>query len=354
MLPVTLVIPAYRAETHIARAVGSVRRERCVPEEILVVDDASPDRTAEVAAAAGASVLRLEQNGGPSVARNRGAAAARMPWIAFLDADDVWLPGKLAAQWVALCSWPDAAFCFTDYDALYADGHVVAREAAAHPGYALLRPDARAGDAVRFDRESFARAFVRSMFIRQSSIVVNRDLFLRSGGYDTALRLAEDYDLLLRLAALGPVTAVERSLVGYHRRNDSLSADPVAELSAVDTLWDTVRQRPERYPPTAVELIRDHPAGPLRAACMQAFRRGRFAEAARLARRADEREPSALFAAVEVAAAALDHPWGISAFQFGRALWRTRPRRSRDVPPLLPQTDRGAATEASRNRLHGV
>ncbi len=353
MLPVTLVIPAYRAEGHIAAAIASVRRERCVPAEILVVDDASPDRSADVAAAAGARVLRLHENGGPSAARNSGAAAARMPWLAFLDADDVWLPGKLAAQWVALCSWPDAAFCFTDYDAVYANGHTVAREAATHPGYAFLRPVARAGDTVRFDPESFARAFVRSMFIRQSSVVVNREIFLRSGGYATELRLAEDYDLLLRLAALGPVTAVERSLVGYRRRDDSLSADPVAEWTAVDALWELVRSRPERYPPVAVELIRDHPASPLRAACLEALRRGRFGEAARLARRADEREPSTLFAALEVAATALDHPWGVSAFRFGRAVWRTRPRRPRARAPL-PHPDRRAATDASRKRLHGV
>jgi glycosyltransferase involved in cell wall biosynthesis len=349
VLPVTLVIPAHRAEAHIAAAIASVRREPCVPAEILVVDDASPDRSGAVAAAAGANVIRLERNGGPSVARNTGAAAASTPWVAFLDADDVWLPGKLAAQWVALCSWPDAAFCFTDYDAVYADGHVTAREAAAHTGYPLLRAIERAGDAALFDSDSFAAAFVRSMFIRQSSIVVNRALFLRSGGYDAGLRLAEDYDLLLRLAALGPVVAVERSLVGYHRRTESLSADPVAELTAVDRLWETVLREPGRYPATAVELIRSHPGAPLRHACLQALRWGRFSDATRLAHAAHEREPSTLMLGLEVLATAFDQPVGAATFRVVRALWRARHRRAPEAITGLPQSLGRVTTEVSRN-----
>src|ERR1700678_2525334 len=145
VLPITLVIPAYKAEADIRAALESVRMQSRLPAEIIVVDDASPDRTAAVAERCGATVIRLPRNLGPSAARNAGAAAARQPWLAFLDSDDVWLGGKMAAQWEARQRWPEARICFTDFDVVNAAGHVHAREMAGDAVYALITPSERYG-----------------------------------------------------------------------------------------------------------------------------------------------------------------------------------------------------------------
>jgi glycosyltransferase involved in cell wall biosynthesis len=326
-VPVSLVIPAYRAETYIANAIRSALNQACVPAEIIVVDDASPDATSDIAQRYGARVIRLAQNSGPSAARNAGVAAATQPWIAFLDADDVWLDGKLAAQWEAIVRWPDAGFCFTDYDAVYANGLVVPRETEADPGYALLEAAERAGDAVFFTPETFVHGLVKSMFVRQSSVVVNRDHYLACGGYDERLRLGEDYDFFLRLTARAPAISIERALVSYKRRSDSLSADPLEEIESIDALWTAVSERPERYPAGVVALIRRRRAATLRQGVHFAFRLGRFGEGAAFAKRACAFDRSPRGLALLAAARLLATPAGSATFRFIREAWRRRPGR---------------------------
>lgn len=345
-LPVSVVIPAYRAEAYVRSAVASVCDD-VVPREIIVVDDASPDRTAQAAAAAGARVIRHEHNRGPSAARNTGAAAATQPWVAFLDADDTWLRGKLAAQWVALCRWPDAGFCFTEYDAVYEDGRVVEAEASKHPGYRLLAIEQRAPDAVRFDQESFIRGFLRSMFVRQSSAIVSRKLFAAVGGYDPEMRIGEDYELFLRLAGKGPVIAVERSFVRYHRRAGSVSEDRLAEIAGVERLWETILRKPGNYPAAALEYVRAHRTAPHVAGCALALRLGRFTEAAALARRARMLGASGWSVAAEVVAQALDTPVGVATYRSAHALWRARSARTRRAPSPTLQDDQNVDIAAA-------
>lgn len=94
---VSVVIPAHNAAAFLAEAVASVRAQTVPVTEIIVVDDGSTDATPAVIAALGVRSLRKEK-GGAAAARNRGAELATGEWLAFLDADDLWLPGKQAAQ----------------------------------------------------------------------------------------------------------------------------------------------------------------------------------------------------------------------------------------------------------------
>ena len=98
-MTITVVIPAYNSEKYIARAIDSVLTQTHKPDEIIVVDDGSTDNTSEIARKYEPSVkLIQQQNAGASVARNTGIEAATSEWIAFLDADDEWLPEKLKLQ----------------------------------------------------------------------------------------------------------------------------------------------------------------------------------------------------------------------------------------------------------------
>jgi glycosyltransferase involved in cell wall biosynthesis len=94
---VTVVMPAMNRAHLIGRALDSIARQTVRPVEVVVVDDASSDGTADIAEAHGARVIRLEQNGGSGPARNLGIQSAATSWIAFLDSDDEWEPGHLEA-----------------------------------------------------------------------------------------------------------------------------------------------------------------------------------------------------------------------------------------------------------------
>ena len=98
----SILIPTWNAEATIERALDSVLAERAIQLEVIVVDDASTDGTADIVASVAdrdprVVLLRLRANGGVSAARNRGLTMVRGEWVAFLDADDLLLPGALDA-----------------------------------------------------------------------------------------------------------------------------------------------------------------------------------------------------------------------------------------------------------------
>lgn len=111
---VSVVIPTYNSATVLPDAIDSVLAQSRRADQIIVVDDGSSDDTAEVCHRYGKAVDYLRQaNLGASAARNTGIAAARGNWLAFLDADDVWMPRKLEVQLDALAGHPEADFAVT-------------------------------------------------------------------------------------------------------------------------------------------------------------------------------------------------------------------------------------------------
>src|SRR5436309_14667644 len=106
---VSVVIPVYNGERYLADAIQSVLDQTYRNFEVIVVDDGSTDRSAEIAKRFGEAVRYVYRtNGGVCKARNAGIAAARGAYIAFLDQDDLWLHDKLAAQVAYLDSHPEA------------------------------------------------------------------------------------------------------------------------------------------------------------------------------------------------------------------------------------------------------
>jgi glycosyltransferase involved in cell wall biosynthesis len=103
MLNYDVVIPAWNAEATLTDAIASVRAQTKPPDRIIVVDDGSTDRTVELALAAGAEVFS-QSNAGPGAATTRGMAMASASVIAFVDADDIWLPNKMERQIAVLAA----------------------------------------------------------------------------------------------------------------------------------------------------------------------------------------------------------------------------------------------------------
>ncbi len=158
---VSIVTPAWRAARFLPATIASVEAQSCGDWELLIVDDASPDETAALAAAAGARdprirLLRQPENGGPAAARNRALAAARGRFVAFLDADDLWLPQKLERQ-LAFMRAQGAAVSFTAFRRIDESGQRVGRliHVPARLGYRqLLKNTAIANLTAMVDRQA--------------------------------------------------------------------------------------------------------------------------------------------------------------------------------------------------------
>src|SRR5436309_855641 len=113
---VSVVIPTFNSADYLVQAIQSVLAQTYQDFEILVVDDASTDHTEEAIQPFADRVIYLRQErGGPSVARNRGILQAKGELIAFLDADDLWRPNKLARQVEYLNQHPEACLVYTDF-----------------------------------------------------------------------------------------------------------------------------------------------------------------------------------------------------------------------------------------------
>ncbi len=187
---VSVVMPAYNAAATICRALGSIMRQTVKPREVIVVDDGSTDGTlAAVTAMAGQMGgvrLRLfhQANHGAGAARNRAVATATGTWLAFLDADDAWLPDKLARS---LAETEPAGLVMSSHNLVGIDAR------GEHPIDSRARYLANPADPYR---TLFLRGFISS-----STVLVRRDVVIEVGGFDAALRSAQDYELWLAILA---------------------------------------------------------------------------------------------------------------------------------------------------------
>lgn len=182
---VSVVIPVFNGEQTIKRALDSVFAQTFSDFEIIVVDDASSDRTIELVEQYDSdrlTIIRSVENRGAGAARNRGIAAARGRWVAFLDADDAWRPDKLARQIELLeQSGQSAAACAT--------------------GYKIDKNGRRFIINLNLTPEDFRKAIIFGCTISPgSTLLLERYVFDEVGGFDEAFRRLEDWDWLLRFS----------------------------------------------------------------------------------------------------------------------------------------------------------
>lgn len=208
-MSVCAIIPAYNAEAFIQEAIESVLRQTTPVEEIIVVDDGSKDGTCAVVESYAPRVRLLTQkNQGPSVARNRAVQESTADYIAFLDADDLWDPQKIERQLHALTATKDAVLCYT--------GLLQFNEEEGWTNPTKPIPPSEVAKALR----------LRNPQIVPSSVLVSRENFLRSGGFDTELKGSEDWDFAIAMQQLGTFCALEEPLTLYRCSTTGLSADP--------------------------------------------------------------------------------------------------------------------------------
>ena len=226
---ISVVVPCYNAERWIASTLRSVLAQDWPGLEIIVVDDGSCDGSATVVAREFPQVTLVRQpNAGVAAARNCGIERARGDWVAFVDADDIWLPGKLRAQWRALAALPEARMACS--------GWQVWPSSQPEPAPALLATlAAQAGDAKRWGGPSgwIYPQLLLSCQVWTSTVLMQRALLAEIGGFDTGLRIGEDYDLWLRASRATPILRVAQPLALYRKHPDSITRSaPLANYQA--------------------------------------------------------------------------------------------------------------------------
>ena len=233
---VSVIIPAYRAGATIRRALKSVAAQTLKPRQVIVVDDGSEDGTYEEAMAMAGTMIGVDlkvvrqENQGAGAARNRALREATGTYAAFLDADDEWLPEKLARTMAHL---EGTGHVLVAHDVRLADG----------AGGESVFDCARHFEAAR---DPFVSYFLRG-YIATSTVVARRDTLIAAGGFDERLASGQDYELWLRM--------ISAPGARFHVFPDALTRNHVTENSISSHI--DLRRR------CAMNILRRH-AGRLR------------------------------------------------------------------------------------------
>jgi glycosyltransferase involved in cell wall biosynthesis len=208
---VTSLIPAFNAAATIRRAIDSALAQTYQSLEVVVVDDGSGDKTSEIVgsyARDDVRLIRLSSNQGASGAVNEGIAAAKGEFIAFLDADDEWLPTKLAKQIAALQSNPRAVMATCGCRFVDGDGNVFREFGMPPPG---------------IDKSEVWRSLLAATFIAKPCVVARTAALRAVGPFDIDLPVAEDQNMWIRLSMTGEVEFVPEYLTLVHDAPRSLT-----------------------------------------------------------------------------------------------------------------------------------
>lgn len=232
---VSVVVPTFNCARFANEAISSVLAQDYPNLELIVVDDGSTDGTLERLPRQEARVQILRQeNAGPAAARNRGAAAARGEFLAFLDCDDVWLPGKLAAQVQHLLHHPEVGLVHGLVRDWYPD------KTGAYPPFSNFTSPNDPVTLVAGDSGWVYPEILLDFVLCTSTVVLRRELFERVGGFDESYRIGEDYDLWLRLARITPFHKLDMPCTLYRKHGANVTSRPPEQNYAYRALTSTI------------------------------------------------------------------------------------------------------------------
>ncbi|MDP8980856.1 MAG: glycosyltransferase family 2 protein [Acidobacteriota bacterium] len=243
MPTVTVIMPAYRVTAYIADALDSVFRQTYTDYEVIVINDCCPD-TANLERVLAPYLARIrylkqDQNTGPAGARNTGLHAATTPYVALLDADDLWEPKYLETHIGMLQADPSL-------DVVYGNARLFGNTADVGRLSMDLLPSS--GEV------NFASLITLQCNVNISS-TARREALLKAGGFDPSQRRCEDFDLWLRLAKAGGKFAYHRQVLMHYRKHDaSLSSNIEAAWLGILDLYEKVKRTMD-LTPDEIELV---------------------------------------------------------------------------------------------------
>jgi teichuronic acid biosynthesis glycosyltransferase TuaG len=224
---VSIVVPTHNRAGYLREALESLREQTFEAWECVVVDDGSTDDTPAVLSALAASdgrihPLRLEHGGTAGRSRNAGVRESRGALLAFLDDDDLWLPDKLAKQLALLDREPEVQMAFGKVRQ-FGDEHGI------WPGVAVPpRPP--------------LELLLRENVVPCSTVVIRRGAFEAAGGFSERRRIAEDYELWLRVRRAAPIGAMPDVLCRYRVHRGGLTRRLTSELDEQADLYATLER----------------------------------------------------------------------------------------------------------------
>jgi glycosyltransferase involved in cell wall biosynthesis len=227
--PISLYIPAYNAEHYIARCLNAVLTQSLRPDEIIVVDDGSTDRTAEIAKTFPVRLIQHGRNLGLAAARNSGISAARSEWVAALDADCV-----ASREWL---------------NALSRNIH----QSGIALGGGRLDEQVQKTSADRFRKihmpQHWGATYLSNPpWVPGSNTIISKSAAIAAGLYDERFRTNhEDVDMSRRLRARGHSTFYDPSAVAWHLKEDD-------DNSVLNALW-RYAQMGHEHPPGLLNVV---------------------------------------------------------------------------------------------------
>ena len=230
---VSVLIPVYKGEAFIARAIESALSQTHPDVEIIVVNDGSPDNSSRVLAPylLRPNVRYIEKvNGGVASARNAGLAIATGQYVALLDQDDAWYPDKLARQVAVLNARPDVALVHGDVTYIGADNEVLPHD----PHF-----------PAKVEGRCFNQLFMANP-VMACTAIFRRCVVDEVGRFDDGIAFSDDYDLWLRIARHHAIAYIDEPLALYriHGSNESRKIAGIV-AATLQTLHKALRTTPD-------------------------------------------------------------------------------------------------------------
>jgi glycosyltransferase involved in cell wall biosynthesis len=214
---VSVIVPTYNCGPFVAEALDSILSQDWQPLEVIAVDDGSTDDTLEVLRRYGDRIRLLQQpNGGPAAARNLAVRESRGEYLAFLDADDLWLPGHLRVLVSYLQAHPQTHVAYGEWLVWRPEP-----DGSYPPLVMPLLVDAPALDPA--NSGWVYPALLVDSIIHIIAAVIRRSVYDAVGGFDQTLRTGSDWDFWIRVGRSFPVAKLRRPVAAYRQNPSSVT-----------------------------------------------------------------------------------------------------------------------------------
>lgn len=292
----TVIMPVYNGGEFVDAAIESVRGQTFGDFELLVCDDGSSDDTIErvarhVRADDRLKLLAQGAGRGPGARRNQALAAARAPWIAFIDADDLWPAERLEWSARAIDASPDTVLFFGDYQRFARSVGDLGPAVQEQKGFfddaaEYAQGWTMVGDDLTLLRCRSDRLLVycclRQCPISTHTVTLNREVLERERiRFREDWRINEDFDVWMRMLEAGASAALRRVMAFYRKNSNSLTSEPIRYLEGMAiSHGEWLRRIEGRLSEPQQRVYRDKVAGFWHSAAWQHSRAGRVLEAA--------------------------------------------------------------------------
>lgn len=235
---ISVIIPAYNAASTILETIDSVREQTFSDIEIIIINDGSTDQTLELLSTINDSRLKVisYENGGLSVARNRGISHARGEFLAFIDADDLWTPDKLQLQFEALQRHPEAGVAYSWTHFMDEHGE----------SFHSDKP-------IFFEGNVYGKLLVWNFIASGSNPLIKKQAIDSVGEFEPSVSGAADWDYWLRLAAHWPFAVVPKPQIFYRQSSSSMSS----KVEFMEQCQLAVLERAFKQAPTELQYLKN-------------------------------------------------------------------------------------------------